>query len=193
VLRQLTATHGFALTAEELAQLHSVSEAFVRFGPDITTRGARSGFGSNRGYAELTGFSLDSAGRPQSFLSTEANYRLVRALHQKNLIVPLSGDFAGPKTLRAIGAYLAPRQARVRAFYVSNVEQYLFQDGKDQAFYANVAALPLDSSSVFIRPYSLRRGMRGGPTRSLCPISAFLRAAESGRVASNDDALACAP
>jgi hypothetical protein len=193
LLQRLTGTHGFTLTTEERAQLASVYDAFVRYGPDITTRGTRGGFGSNRGFAELTGFALDSTGRPQSFLSTDANYQLVRTLHQKNLIVPLSGDFAGPKTIRAIGAYLAPRRATVRAFYVSNVEQYLFQDGKDEAFYANVATLPLDSTSVFIRPYSLRRGGRGGPTRSLCPIARFLQAADSGRVATNEEALTCAP
>ena len=49
----------------------------------------------------------------------------------------------------------------VSAFYVSNVEQYLFGDGQAQAFYENVATLPMDSSSVFIRPYSMRRGGSG--------------------------------
>jgi hypothetical protein len=193
VLQRLTGAHGFVFTPEELGQLRAVFDAFYRYGPAITTRGVRSGFGANRGFAELTGYALDGAGRPQSFLSTEEHYRLVRSLHQRNLIVPLSGDFAGPKTIRAIGAYLAPRGAKVSAFYVSNVEQYLFQDMKSQAFYANVAALPVDSTSVFIRPYSMRRGGRGGATQSLCPIGSFLRAADAGRVVSNDDALACLP
>ena len=45
----------------------------------------------------------------------------------------------------------------VSVFYISNVEQYLFQNnpaapnGGVQKFYENVAALPLDSSSTFIR------------------------------------------
>jgi hypothetical protein len=193
VLQRLTSTHGFVFTPEERGQLRAVFDAFFQYGPAITTRGVRSGFGANRGFSELTGYALDAAGRPQSFLSSEEHYRLVRSLHQRNLIVPLSGDFAGPKTIRAIGAYLVPRGATVSAFYVSNVEQYLFQDAKNQPFYANVAALPLDSTSVFIRPYSMRRGGRGGATRSLCPIVSFLRAAEAGRVVSNDDALACLP
>jgi hypothetical protein len=78
----------------------------------------------------------------------------------------------------------------VRAYYVSNVEQYLFQDGKSSAFYENVATLPVDSASVFIRPYSMRRGA-GGPMQSLCPIAPFIRAAAAGNVLRNDDALAC--
>ena len=56
----------------------------------------------------------------------------------------MSGDFGGPKAIRAIGAYLKEHGGVVSAFYVSNVEQYLFQDGKQRAFYDNVATLPLN-------------------------------------------------
>jgi hypothetical protein len=42
----------------------------------------------------------------------------------------------------------------VGAFYLSNVEQYLYQDGKWDAFCRNVATLPLDQSSTFIRSQS---------------------------------------
>ncbi len=38
------------------------------------------------------------------------------------------------------------------AFYLSNVEQYLRQDNKWTAFCRNSASLPLDETSVFIRP-----------------------------------------
>ena len=94
-------------------------------------------------FADLTGWSVDAAGLPQSFLSTDEHFQTVKALQDKNLIVPASGDFGGPKTIRAIGAYVHEHGAVVRAFYVSNVEQYLFQDGKQMAFYDNVATLPL--------------------------------------------------
>ncbi len=104
-----------------------------------------------------------------------------------------SGDFGGPKAVRAIGAYLTQHHGTPRAFYVSNVEQYLFQDGKTLAFYENVATIPIDSASVFIRPYSMRRGFGGfsGPTQSLCPIGPFIAAARAGRVRYNEEALAC--
>ena len=202
VTDRLTREHGFTFTPDETRQLKAVYDAFVNFGPGITTRGGRGGFGSNRGFADLTGFSMDTAGVPQSFLSTEEHYRTVKALHDRNLFVPVSGDFAGPKAVRAIGGWLRDRGAVVSAFYVSNVEQYLFQDGKSQAFYENVGALPVDSGSVFIRPYSMRRfffgaggagGAATGATRSLCPIAPFLRAAAAGRVTTNDDALSCMP
>ena len=116
------------------------------------------------------------------------------------MIIPVSGDFAGPKALRGIGAWLTKQGTNVSTFYLSNVEQYLFQDQKQAAFYANVGALPLTATSVFIRPYSLRGRSYGGAVaangagaepRPLCPIRTYLRTFESGRVVSNADAVSC--
>lgn len=187
---RLTQTHGFTFTPEEAQQLKHVYDAFYFYGPSITTRGGYSGRGGD--FSDLTGFSVDASGQPKSFLSSEDNYRFIKTLHEKNLIVPVSGDFGGPKAIRAIGAYLNEHAGRVSAFYVSNVEQYLFSDGKAKAFYDNVAMLPADTSSVFIRPYSMRRGW-GGPTLSLCRIPGFLRSVEAGRVVDNNAALSCGP
>jgi hypothetical protein len=191
IVEHLTRTHRFTFTSDESAQLESVLEAFVQFGPAISTRGASGGgFGGNTvTFADLTGGSLNAEGQPQSFLSTEEHFRFVKSLHEKNLIVPVSGDFAGPRAIRAIGAYLRRQGGVVSAFYLSNVEQYLFQDGKQRAFYDNVATLPVNGRSVFIRPYSLRRG--GGAAQSLCAIAGFIDAVGAGRISSNGDALAC--
>jgi hypothetical protein len=191
VVDRLTRTHRFTLTADELVQLDNVISAFVMYGPGITTRGSAAGRGggNNVTFADLTGWSTDASGKPQSFLSSDAHYQTIKALHDKNLIVPVSGDFGGPKAIRAIGEYLRARKATLTAFYVSNVEQYLFQDNKHQVFYDNVAALPLTEGSVFIRPYALRRAW--SPDQALCAIQPFLRSASSGRVYTNNDALAC--
>src|SRR5262249_36299406 len=62
------------------------------------------------------------------------------------------GDFAGPRALRSIGAYVRDRQARVGTFYVSEVEAYLASDSKWPAFCANLATLPASDRSVVIRP-----------------------------------------
>jgi hypothetical protein len=189
ILERLTRTHGFSFTAEESAQLEAVRAAFVLYGPDISTRGPSGGAGRRAPtFADLTGWATDAAGDPQSFLSTEENFLFVKALHEKNLIVPVSGDFGGPKALRAIGAYLQTHGAVVSAFYLSNVEQYLFQDGKARAFYDNVATLPMNDTSVFIRPYSLRQSLAAEP---LCPIAGFIREVRGGRISTNGDALAC--
>ena len=188
IVDQLTKVQRFQFTQDETEKLRAVFDAFFYYGPSITTRGTASGRGGD--FASLTGFSYDNAGQPRSFLSTEENYRYVKMLHDRNLIVPITGDFGGAKALRAIGSYLKQHGGIVRAFYVSNVEQYLFGDAHDRAFYENVATLPVDSTSVFIRPYSMRRGGMGG-VESLCPIAPFTTAALAGRVQSNDAALAC--
>jgi len=195
VVDRLTKTHGFTFTEDESAKLKAVYGAFYYYGPAITTRGNASGRGgSNNDFSDLTGFALDASQTPRSFLSSEDNYRFVKTLHERNLIIPVSGDFGGPKAIRAIGAYLADHAGKVSAFYVSNVEQYLFQDGTAAAFYDNVATLPVDSTSVFIRPYSMRRfSGSGGPTQSLCPIGPFIVAARAGRIYNNNAALACVP
>jgi hypothetical protein len=189
VTERLTKTHGFVFNDDEKWQLNAVQDAFVMFGPGITTRGSagRGGGGGSAGFADLTGWSADATGTPQSFLSLEEHFQAVKSLHEKNLIVPVSGDFGGPKALRAIGSYLKEHNGSLTAFYVSNVEQYLFQDGKQTAFYENVATLPLTDASVFIRPYSMRR--YGGS--ALCGIAGFLKSAQAGRVPSYNDSLAC--
>jgi hypothetical protein len=191
IVEHLRETHRFPFTAGETEQLESVLSAFVRYGPDISTRGApgRGVAGNGATFADLTSWSLDASGQPQSFLSTEEHFRYVKALQERNLVIPVSGDFGGPKAIRAIAAYLHKQGGIVSAFYVSNVEQYLFQDSKQRAFYDNVATLPVDETSVFIRPYSLRRS--GSMAQSLCAIGGFLSAVSQERIQTNNDALAC--
>jgi hypothetical protein len=81
----------------------------------------------------------------------------------------------------------------VSAFYVSNVEQYLFQDGKFDAFARNVATLPVDANSTFIRSVSTRFGYGGtmtwadGRASALYPIDAFDRDFRLGMLTSYFD------
>jgi hypothetical protein len=192
VVDRLTKMHEFTFTSEEAGQLDLLLNAFVQYGPAITTQsgnGGRGGGANNVSFEDLTGWSSDDNGQAQSFLSTEEHFQTVKALQDKNLIVPVSGDFGGPKAIRAIGSYLHEHGGVVRAFYVSNVEQYLFMEpGKATVFYENVASLPLDDSSFFIRPYSLRQA---SPAMPLCGIVKYLAAAKQGRVLTNNDANRC--
>ena len=96
----------------------------------------------------------DAAGVMRSYLASEANFLVMKDLQSKNLVVPVVGNFGGPKAIRSIAQWLKARNATVSAFYLSNVEQYLMQDGLWTAFCQNVAVLPLDSSSTFIRSQS---------------------------------------
>ena len=104
----------------------------------------------------------DQRGVNRSYLATEANFAFLKDLQTRNLVIPVVGDFGGRTAIRSVGAWLKARGASVAAFYLSNVEQYLVQDGKWDAFCRNVAALPLTPASTFIRSASGRGGVSGG-------------------------------
>ena len=151
VRNHLTKTRGFALPDGDQAALIYVYGSFYDLGPAITYSG-HTQRGPGTAYSSITQ-ETDANGEARSFLATEDNFQFIRGLHQKNLIVPVVADFGGPTGIRAVGSYLKGRGATVTAFYTSNVEQYLFRDpGAPQRFYANIASLPLDSMSTFIRP-----------------------------------------
>ena len=75
------------------------------------------------------------------------------------MIVPVVGNFGGPKAIRAVATYLKQKEVTVSVFYTSNVEQYLRQDGIWGNFCASSATLPTDAASLFVR--SARDGFAG--------------------------------
>lgn len=93
----------------------------------------------------------DQHGKLGNFLASKEDYEVVRDLHRRNLIIPVVGDFAGKKALAGIGDYLRKNGVTVTAFYTSNVEQYLFQNGVFGGFAENVRKLPITEKSLFIR------------------------------------------
>jgi hypothetical protein len=155
IVNQLSSRHGFTMSDDDLASMRRALAAFREAGPDIS-------YAFRLGapppsvtqwyvtYAQLQTLTNED-GVNMAFLSTEARYAWLRAMQRKNLVLPVVGDFAGPKAMRAVGKYLQQHDARVTAFYTSNVEQYLFVSRVDGQFYRNVQALPIDSTSMFIR------------------------------------------
>ena len=65
--------------------------------------------------------------------------------------IRLAADVSGPKAVAAIGALLAERGERLSAFYVSNVEFYLFGDGRFTRYLENLGRIPHTSNAVLIR------------------------------------------
>jgi hypothetical protein len=93
----------------------------------------------------------DRAGHPWHYLASDTDYQFVRQLQARDRIIPVVGDVSGPHALRAIGRAIAARGERVSAFYISNVESYLYRDGAYGRFMANLNVLPRDPRSVMIR------------------------------------------
>jgi hypothetical protein len=161
IRHDLVTKHGFALADIDLSGLEYVYSAFSMFGPQLQYSSTGVGFGGGTRqptYADLM-TATDADNVPRSYLSSEESFRFMRDLESKNLIVPVVGNFAGPKAIRAVGRYLKDKGATVSAFYLSNVEMYLSQDGLTGSFCRNVATLPLDETSTFIR--SARGGRYG--------------------------------
>lgn len=122
-----------------------------------------------------------------SFLCTEDAFRFVKNLHLRNLIVPVVGNYAGEKALRAIGSYADAHDTSISVLYVSNVEYFLINH-----FYyvfkwyvANVDALPIDEHSLMIRSYlgvesHPKRVGRHLSTSTVHHISTFLESFRQG-------------
>jgi hypothetical protein len=197
--------HGFALTADDIQKVEFVYDAFFRAGPAIDYK-FESSFPPNMAPAPnyiqaMTDTDADK--KAWSFLATEENYQVVRNLHMKNMIIPLVGDFAGPKAIRKVAEYVAQHNAIVSAFYLSNVEYYLApqgggSDATTQRFYENVAALPMDSSSLFIRfvgsPQAVNlRWWRGGWLQTVSPMVDLRDKVKAGVKLTYADALQLIP
>lgn len=158
----LVAKHHFALSEGDRQGVEYVYHAFYNFGPQLNYS-STGGFGGRYqpNYADLM-VATDEAGVARSFLTNDENFQFMKTLEAKNLLVPVVGNFSGPKAIRAVGDYIRMKGATVSAFYLSNVEQYLYQDRIWNAFCRNVASLPLEPSSTFIR--SVRGGGQGPGT-----------------------------
>ena len=189
---QLKERHGFKLSAEDEASIQYIFRAFYVGGPNLTYVGPVTPRFAVRNrmpsYADLM-MQNDGEGQNHSYLSSEDNFGILKDLEQRNLIVPLIGDFAGPKTIRSVGTYLKQQNAVVTAFYLSNVEQYLFQQNDDWSrFYENVATLPLDSNARFIRSvfngyaYNLRANGYFRSDSLLASIPDLLEAFNAGKI-----------
>jgi hypothetical protein len=196
IKNRLLKDHKFQLTSGDRESVDFIYRIFFDtasvFGYSNSTFG---GFGGT--YADLM-TATDQQGQARSYLANEENFQVVRELERKNLIVPVVGDFGGTRALRGVARYIKDRGATVTAFYTSNVEQYLFQQGDDwKHFLSNVAGFPLDSSSMFIRSSHFAYGdaqpprqfNRGRFIQLLSPMAEVVKAFNSGQLTSYEDVI----
>lgn len=158
---------GVALTAADLETIAKCRTQFVADGLSLVfqARGQpkRSYYPSLRTLLRED----DGAGHQLSFLADEAAFQFVRDLQARDRIVPVVGDVSGPKAMRAIAADMSARGLRLSAFYISNVEYYLFPNKSFAAYAENVGRFPRDERSVVIRSI-----FPSGGSRTLAPPAA---------------------
>jgi hypothetical protein len=196
VENRLVKHHRFPLTEEDVRGLRYIYHAFFSEGLDLRYSFPRQQYGAKwfPSYADLME-ATDQTGLNHSYLANEQNFRALREFERNNLLVPIVGDFGGDKAIRAVGAYLASHGATVNCIYTSNVEQYLFQNDAWQHYYSNVATLPLNEHSTFIRAY-FDKGFRYPPgivtpdlhsVELLDPILSLLNAFRAGQIHTYND------
>jgi len=186
------ARFGVPLTAHDREMIDRYRSAFVSEGLD--TRYSSIGRNNRGDYPSFGRLMMetDRAGRQISYLADENAFQFVRTMQLNDRIIPVVGNVAGDKALKAIGQYAAERGLNVSAFYLSNVEQYLMgRDGGFDEYARNVKTLPHDSTSVIIRSFFGRFGAthplyvagRGSVSTSMIePMNSFLRAFAAGEL-----------
>ena len=142
----------FALDAADKKTLEVSHRAFFKGGLDLRFELKEK---NGRLYPQLRELlaAADLTGAKTGFLASEESFRFVQGLQKANGVVPVVGDFAGDRAMPGVAATLREKGLTVSAFYVSNVEQYLIENKVWDRWAKNVAALPVDDKSVFIRAY----------------------------------------
>lgn len=160
-LMQKVLRFGVPISDPDRQTLRRFHDEFVLAGLNLKYaslgRPSRPGYPSQRDLYSAT----DMGGQSVSYLSSEARFRVVRDMERADRVVPVVGDLSGPTAMTAIGGYLRERGLSVSAFYVSNVEMYLFRQGNFPRYAENVRALPALPAAVIVRS-SFGRGWRGG-------------------------------
>jgi hypothetical protein len=199
---RLLTGHKFRLSLDDVSQIDYIYRVFFDAGSESTgnafTPSGQNVYFGTASYADLM-TATDNHGEARSYLANEENFRIIRDMERKNLIVPIVGNFAGAKALRNVGRYIKDHNAAVAAMYTSNVEQYLYQQGDDwRKFLGNVATFPLDGQSMFIRSSHFAYGDTRQPPRQasgrrflqlLSPMAEVVKAFNAGKITGYEDVI----
>src|SRR5262249_20220366 len=81
------------LTDDDAKTIEHVYNVFFSIGPNLTYSSTSYNAPSGPTYADLMTMG-DANGRSWSYLASEDNFRFIKEMQRKNLIIPLVGDFA---------------------------------------------------------------------------------------------------
>ena len=151
---RLIRQHRFTLSADDERKIEYIFNVFFRGGPRMDYGFASSAPNPYVPSYHMLSVTNDGHGKNWVYLEREESYKHIREMQQKNLIVPLVGDFTGVKAIRTVAQYVKDHGSTISVFYISNVEDYI-QSGWS-AYLSNLAALPTDKSTLLIRfePYN---------------------------------------
>ena len=141
VRERLLETHRLPLSVADLESIDHALHAFHTDGPDIAYRPSRPSNERQPSYRALM-TATDFSGRTHSYLASDEAFQFIRAQHEKNLIVPVVGDFGTSEgAIARVGEYARRHGSQVSAFYGSNVQAYL-NNQQLLVFCRSLATLP---------------------------------------------------
>ncbi|MBS1806846.1 MAG: hypothetical protein JST84_01485 [Acidobacteria bacterium] len=155
-IKQQINKFGFNLSDRDHEAIERIYQAFYQAGMEVRYVIRDRPMPSNRYFPSYRSILLetDLNNQQRNYLATEEGYQFLKKMQEQNLIIPVTGDLAGDHAVREIGKYLQETGEKVSAFYVSNVEFYLWrQSGSFERFVQNLKSLPINSKSVIIRSY----------------------------------------
>jgi hypothetical protein len=149
VEKRLRETHRLPLSTADLEWIEHALNAFHRAGPDIDYGASQPMRDPRPSYRELM-TATDVSGQSRSYLASDQAFARIKTLHERNLIVPVVGDFGTSEgAIARVGEYVQRHGSQVSAFYSSNVEVYL-SNQQMIAFCRSLASLPLEPDAAFI-------------------------------------------
>ena len=159
-LEAVIAGFGVPLSRADSDTIRRFHQAFIDEGLGLTFRS--HGRPARYYYPTLKALLLatDPLGRRRHYLASEDDYQFLRTLQLRDAVIPVVGNVGGEHALKAIGEAVADRGLRVSAFYISNVEYYLFRSSYER-FLENIKRLPRSPQGVMIRST-----FGGGPSSS---------------------------
>jgi hypothetical protein len=173
---------GVPLSREDFETIERFHRRFIEAGVYLRFQSTgRPPQGHYPTYGELL-LATDANGERGNYLASEGSFQFIKSLQQQDLVIPVVGDLSGPRALAAVGASLRKRGQRLSAFYASNVEFYLFGDGRFGNFVNNLGAMPRADNGVVIRSVFGRYARFGGSSSShLQPIHELVQGFGKGQ------------
>jgi hypothetical protein len=143
IRKQLVSRHHFPLTDDDLRSIEHILAVFYSEGPAINW------WDDVLHTPSFESLMTVNQNGGQSFLAADESFQFVKALHSKNMIVPVVGDFSGGKALPAVASYIRDHNASLSVFYGSNVDDFL-KDERLSAFCTNLSKMPITGRTIYI-------------------------------------------
>lgn len=157
---------GVTLSREDFETIDRFHRRFIGAGVELQFQSTgRPPQGHYPTYRELL-LATDGLGEHSNYIASESSFQFIKSLQQRDLVIPVVGDLSGPRALAAVAASLRKRGQRLSALYASNVEFYLFGDGRFGNFVNNLGGLPRADHAVIIRSVFGRYARFGGGSSS---------------------------